>query len=571
MRSPICAFLGHVDAGKTSIMDSIRDTFFAYKESGGLTQNIGSTEVPTERINELSADLLKRFNIEVKVPSIIFIDSPGHEAFVTLRERGASVADLAILTIDVNAGIQQQTLESIDILKSYKTPFIIALTKIDRIKGYIPQKDISFLDFIKAQNNEYVENLDKKVYDLIADLSINSLQAERYDRVKDFTKEFMIVPVSAVNNIGIMDLLIMIIGLSQRYISLEAEKGNYASILEEKSVKGVGKIYDAIIYSGTLKVGDSVITLTPNGPEEDKIKGIMVLIPLEESRENFGKYESVKEVSASKPIRLILQNSNAMAGASLASFSSEDEKKRILEEISESSSGYNNANAEGLVVCADSIGSIEAIRKIAASKGIKIGKTKIGGPSKDDVSTAKVNGSVILCFNVACDKKTESIATMNSVSILISKSIYELFERYSSFSADKSRMELEGKLKSLTLPGKIIFLKGDIFRRSNPCVFGVEVLGGEIRPGYVLIKSDGTKLGRIENIQSDGINVDHATMGQKMAISVDGAVYGRNLSEGDELFNDISIEDVIKFSELADKLPKDYLDTLAETRKIKRL
>ena len=571
MRSPICAFLGHVDAGKTSIMDSVRDTFFAYKESGGLTQNIGLTEVPTERINELAGDLLKKFSVEVKVPSIIFIDSPGHEAFVTLRERGASIADIAILTVDVSAGIQQQTLESIEILKSYKTPFIIALTKIDRLKGYIPKKDVSFIDFIKAQNEEYVQNLDKKVYDLISDLSLQSLQAERYDRVKDFTKEFMIIPVSSVNNIGIKDLIIMIIGLSQKYIGLEEEKGNYASIVEEKSLKGVGKIYDAVVYSGTLKVGDSVLTRTYNGLQEDKIKGIMTLIPMEESRENFGKYESVREVSASKPVRLILQESNAMIGTSIAAFSTPQEKEEIIREVSQSSSGYNDDKAQGIVVCADSIGSIEAIKKIAESKGIKVGKTKIGSPSKEDISVAKLNGSILLCFNTQYDKKTESIASQNSVFIIQSKSIYSLFEEYASFSLEKATKDMDNKLKGFTLPGRIVFLKGNIFRRSDPCVFGIEVLAGEIRPGYNLIKSDGTKLGRIDKIQSDNVNFDRATAGQKMAISVDGAVYGRNLSDEDELFNDLSIEDIIKFDEVKDKLSADYSEALESTRKVKKL
>ena len=333
MRSPICAFLGHVDAGKTSIMDAIRDTMNAYKETGGLTQNIGSTEVPTDRIKEIATDLLSKFNINIHVPSIIFIDSPGHEAFVTLRKRGASIADIVILTVDVTEGIQNQTIESIEILKSYKTPFLIALTKIDTIRGFYKQEDKSFLEFISKQNQDYVQKLDEKVYNLIADFSIYGFQSERYDRVKDFTKEISIVPLSSINSIGIKDLIVMIIGLSQRYLELDKQESNSAAILEEKNIKGLGKVYDAIVYSGKISVGDMVIVQTPEGTVENKIKGIMRLIPMEESRENFGKYESLSSIEATAPIRLILREPNAMIGTSITVFSSEEEKNKIIGEI----------------------------------------------------------------------------------------------------------------------------------------------------------------------------------------------------------------------------------------------
>ncbi len=287
MRSPICAFLGHVDAGKTSIMDAIRDTMNAYKETGGLTQNIGSTEVPTDRIKGIASDLLSKFNINIKVPSIIFIDSPGHEAFVTLRKRGASIADIAILTVDITEGIQNQTIESIEILKSYKTPFLIALTKIDTIRGFYKIENSSFIDFISKQNQEYAQKLDEKVYNIISDFSNYGFQAERYDRVKEFTKEIAVVPLSSVNGIGIKDLIVMIIGLSQRYLELEKQESNSAAILEEKNIKGLGKVYDAIVYSGKISVGDSVIVQTPDGPAENKIKGIMRLIPLRRKPREF--------------------------------------------------------------------------------------------------------------------------------------------------------------------------------------------------------------------------------------------------------------------------------------------
>lgn len=571
MRSPICAFLGHVDAGKTSIMDAIRDTFFAYRETGGLTQNIGVTEVPTDRIKEITTDLLKKFNVEIKVPSIIFIDSPGHEAFVTLRERGASIADLAILTVDITEGLQKQTIESIDILKSYKTPFIIALTKVDTVHGYIESKDISFLDFLQKEGKSYTESVDKEVYSLVTDLSIYGFQAERYDRVTDFTKQVAIVPLSSVNNIGIKDLIVMIIGLSQRYISSSPSEGNHAAILEEKLVKGMGKVYDSIVYSGEINIGDKVLMQTREGPRDTKVKAIMRLVPMEESRENFGKYESIKSASATMPIRLILQDPEAMIGTSVAVFSTEDEKKALLSELENSTKGYNDDSAKGVVVCADSLGSLDAIRKIGASKEIEIGKTRIGEPSKNDISTARLNNGVILAFNVPVQKNTEILARAEGVTIIATNSIYTLFEKYVEFISDVKKRKFISITSALKLPAKVLFLKGNMFRRSGPCIIGVEVLGGEIRPGYLLINSKGERVGRIVNIQDDKKPMDRAVKGDKIAVSIDDAVYGRNLKDEDVLYTDMEIHDIIKFGDVAEIFSQDYIDVAAEIQKIKKI
>ena len=569
MRSPICAFLGHVDAGKTSIMDAIRDTMNAYKESGGLTQNIGSTEVPTDRIKEIASDLLAKFNINIKVPSILFIDSPGHEAFVTLRKRGASIADIVILTVDITEGIQNQTIESIEILKSYKTPFLIALTKIDTIRGFYKQENKSFLEFITKQNQDYIQKLDEKIYNLIADFSIYGFQAERYDRVKEFTKEISIIPLSSINSIGIKDLIVMIIGLSQRYLELDKQESNSAAILEEKNVKGLGKVYDAIVYSGKISVGDKVIVQAQDGTVENKIKGIMRLIPMEESRENFGKYESLSSIEATAPIRLVLREPNAMIGTSITVFSSEEEKNKIIEDINAENIGYNNDESKGLVICADSIGSIDAIRNIAKSFGIEVGKTKIGEPSKNDITTAGINGGALMCFNVPISRQTESMAEEYGVKIISANSIYTLFDSYNEFEKELKNMNLEKKLERLKLPSKFVFIKGNIFRRSSPCVFGIEVLEGEIRQNYPIMNSKGERIGRILDIESDKTKLSSAVIGDKVAISVDDAVYGRNIIEGEILYTDISMSDVMKFDDVAEELTADYKEALSEIRRIK--
>jgi len=155
LRQPIITVLGHVDHGKTTLLDKIRKTAIAAKEAGGITQAIGTTEIPTNVIKTLCGKLLERFKIKLIISGLLFIDTPGHEAFTTLRKRGGSIADLAILVIDINEGIMPQTIESLEILKVSRIPFIIALNKIDRIKGWTSAKEICCFSNIRKNRRRY--------------------------------------------------------------------------------------------------------------------------------------------------------------------------------------------------------------------------------------------------------------------------------------------------------------------------------------------------------------------------------------------------------------------------------
>ncbi len=474
------------------------------------------------------------------------------------------------LTVDSKEGIQKQTIESINILKAYKTPFLVALTKIDMIDGYIPKKDMSFLDFINSQNPKYTQNLEERLYSLVSDLSNYGFSSERYDRVKDFTKEVAIVPVSSVNNIGVNDLLVLIIGISQRYLPSEPTERADVAIVEEKAIKGLGKVYDAIVYSGKINVGDRVLMETLDGVKETKIKGIMKLKPLEESRENFGRYESVGSIDAVKPIRLILQNPEALIGTSISVFKDETEKENIEHTMKSSIQNYNDEKSGGVIVCADSIGSLDAMKKLSESEGIQVGLAKIGSPTKRDLDLAKVGNRAIMCFNVKIDREVTELADAEKVVLIQGKAIYSIIDQYKTLLSQQKGRELQDKLSKIILPAKFRVIEKSVFRRSNPCVFGAEILLGEIRPGYRVIKSDGKVLGRIMDIQNENKKLENAKAGDKIAVSIDDAVFGRNLYENDLLYTDIGQNDLINFEDVKDSLPEDYSLALNEIRKIKR-
>ncbi len=263
IRQPIVSVLGHVDHGKTSLLDHIRGTTVAAREAGKITQHIGATEVPVDTIKKICGDQLTARGI--KIPGLLFIDTPGHHAFTTLRARGGVLADIAVLIIDITEGLKPQTIESINILKQYKTPFVIAANKIDRINGWEPSDDQSFLDSYNQQIEEVKVVLDNLLYKLIGQIYEEDLQTERYDRIEDFTKTVAIIPISAKTGEGIQDLLMVLIGLAQRFLEtqLETEDGSgEGTILEVKEDRGLGTTIDTIIFNGIIRKNDTIVVGT---------------------------------------------------------------------------------------------------------------------------------------------------------------------------------------------------------------------------------------------------------------------------------------------------------------------
>ena len=204
IRQPVVSVLGHVDHGKTKLLDRIRGTSVQAREAGAITQHIGATEVPIEHIYEVCSQLIGKKKFDV--PGLLFIDTPGHHSFVTLRARGGSLADLAVLVIDIREGLMPQTIESIHILRQYKTPFVIALNKIDTIQGWICEEGRPFIMSEKVQQEHTLEAFNERLYAIMAQLAEEGISSDRYDRIDDFTKAVALVPISAKEGEGLPDL-----------------------------------------------------------------------------------------------------------------------------------------------------------------------------------------------------------------------------------------------------------------------------------------------------------------------------------------------------------------------------
>ena len=281
IRQPVVSVLGHVDHGKTKLLDRIRGTSVQAREAGAITQHIGATEVPIEHIYKMCSAIIGKKKFDV--PGLLFIDTPGHQAFMTLRARGGSLADLAVLVVDIKEGLMPQTIESIRILRQYRTPFVIAMNKIDTIQGWHSQEGRPFVLAEKVQQERTLEAFNDKMYTIIAQLAREGISADRYDRIDDFTKTVTLVPLSAKEGEGIQDLMLVLIGLAQKYLEsqLRKEEGpGRGTILEIKEEKGLGKTLDMILYSGTLRRGDTVALGTRGAPIVTKIKAILKPKPL---------------------------------------------------------------------------------------------------------------------------------------------------------------------------------------------------------------------------------------------------------------------------------------------------
>jgi translation initiation factor 5B len=575
-RSPICSTLGHVDHGKSSILDTIRGSNIIAKEAGAITQAIGASIVPMATIEKVCGNLLKASNINFTIPGILFIDTPGHAAFTSLRKRGGSISDIAILVVDINEGFKPQTIEAVEILKKSKTPFVVAANKIDILPGFNDQKGM-LMQNIMAQNPDVQYKIDNQIYEVVGKLSELGIQSERFDRIQDYTQQIAIVPCSAKARIGIPELLMVLAGLAQKFLEkcLECNicSPARATILEVKEEKGLGKTLDLIVYDGILNTNDILVIGNMGEPIITKVKALLVPAPLAEMRDKKTKFTSVKSVTAAMGIKVSAQNlDNVIAGMPVRVSPPnmlEQVKREIMEEVEEVFIGIDE---EGLVIKADSLGSLEALTTLLKEKEIPIKRARIGNISKKDILEAEANIekepylAAILGFNI----EDRSEIKQDHVKIITSDVIYHILDSYESWKEEKRKEEEEKELKGMQKPFKIKILEGYIFRQSNPAVVGVEVLEGEMHSNSSVMNKDGTELTRVKGLQENKKNVDKAERGKQVATSMDHVTIGRQIHENDILYSVITEDEFRRYKELKRLLTPEQKELLKEIGEIKR-
>jgi translation initiation factor 5B len=552
----------------------IRGTEVVSREAGGITQHIGATDVPIETIYKLCGPLIG--DHKFSVPGLLFIDTPGHYSFVTLRTRGGALADLAVLVIDINEGMKPQTIESINILKKFRTPFLIAANKIDLIPGWRHEEWKTFGEAVAAQDPRVAAELEEKIYNLSGKIFDKcGLSADRFDKITDFTKTVAMVPISGKYGEGLPDLLLMLVGLAQRFLGedLRTEEGpGEGTVLEVKEERGIGTAIDSIIYRGTIKVGDQiVVSSVKDEPIVAKIKGLQRPRPLDEIRDPTQRFERAKEVSAAAGIRIIAQGlETAMAGGSIRVVKGNLEE--LKDEIRKESQIKVELAAEGIIVRGDAIGSLEAFAFEAKQDDLPIRKIDIGNVTRKDVVEASHFADplhrAIFAFNVDINEDAKSEALSSGIKIFENDVMYRLLEDYRTWCKERTKeVEVEQRLE-IVFPGKMVIMRDHIFRVSKPAIVGVRVLAGRIRPGQGLVRQDGKEVGRIKSIRSGEESLKEAIAGAEVAISIDDAIVGRQIDVEDILLVDIPESHAHELANYA--LKQDEIEVLEQLAVIKR-
>ena len=572
IRQPIVTVCGHVDHGKTSILDSLRSTSVQETEKGGITQKISFTSYPAEQLKK-TCPLIESSGIKLDIPGFLLIDTPGHAAFTNLRKRGGSLADLAVLVIDINEGIKLQTAEVIQILKHNKTPFLIALNKIDNISGWRTNLKMGLKENIESQAMNIQNTFNERYMTLIGSLNSYGFDSDLYYNITDFTKKIALVPCSARTQQGIPELIMMLCGLSQKYLVNKLELGKDAKgvVLEIKKERS-GNYAETILYDGQLKKSDQIALSNLDGkPLITKIRVLEEIEPLS------AKFKPKEMVYASTGLRMqLVEKDEIFSGMPFEIYKNnlEELKEKFKKQLSESVNSL--LEKQGIIAKADSLGSLEALLFLLKQSNIPILKAGIGSIKKTDIASAKANmeinelNAVILGFNVAIDEEAGLLLKEEKIKVLTNEVIYKLIEDAVEFRKQKTKEIEKERLMGLASLFKIKILHQFVFRNLNPAIFGIRVEAGKVKKGLNLIDDKGEKIGRIKNIQHEKTSINEATQNMEVAVSVPGINFERVLKDKNYLYSDISEQHFRNFKKNKDLLSSAELKALQEIAEIKR-
>lgn len=576
LRSPICCIMGHVDTGKTKLLDCIRGTNVQEGEAGGITQQIGATYFPAENIRERTKEL--KADAILKVPGLLVIDTPGHESFTNLRSRGSGLCDIAILVVDIMHGLEPQTIESLNLLKMRNTEFIIALNKVDRLYGWKVSRNAPIRMSMKKQSGDVMSEFNRRVTHVITQFKEQGLNTELYYKNKEMGETFSIVPTSAITGEGIPDLLLLLVQWTQKTM---VEKLTYSdevqcTVLEVKVIEGLGTTIDVVLVNGVLHEGDQIVVCGLQGPIVTTIRALLTPHPMKEIRVK-GTYLQHKEIKAAMGIKIAAQGlEHAIAGTGLHVVGPDDDIEDIKETAEEdmrSVMSRIDKSGEGVYVQASTLGSLEALLEFLKTPEVNIPVSGIGiGPvHKKDVMKASVmlekknEYATILAFDVKVTPEAREMADDLGVRIFIADIIYHLFDQFKAYIDALKEERKKEAADEAVFPCVLKILPNCIFNKKDPIVLGVDIIEGIARVGTPICipAREFIDIGRIASIENNHKPVDSAKKGQKVAIKIVGSnpeeqqkMFGRHFEIEDELVSHISRRSI-------DILKANYRDDLS--------
>ncbi|KAI8012969.1 Eukaryotic translation initiation factor 5B [Camellia lanceoleosa] len=576
LRSPICCIMGHVDTGKTKLLDCIQGTNVQEGEAGGITQQIGATYFPAQNIRERTKEL--KADAKLKVPGLLVIDTPGHESFTNLRSRGSSLCDIAILVVDIMHGLEPQTIESLNLLKMRNTEFIVALNKVDRLYGWKVCRNAPIVKAMKQQSKDVQLEFNMRLTQVITQFKEQGLNTELYYKNKEMGETYSIVPTSAISGEGIPDLLLLLVQWTQKTM---VEKLTYSNevqctVLEVKVVEGHGTTIDVVLVNGVLHEGDQIVVCGMQGPIVTSIRALLTPHPMKELRVK-GTYLHHKEIKAAQGIKITAQGlEHAIAGTSLYVVGLDDDLEDIKESAMEDMKSVLNRidrSGKGVCVQASTLGSLEALLEFLKSPAVSIPVSgiSIGPVHKKDVMKASVmlekkkEYATILAFDVKVTPEARELADEVGVKIFIADIIYHLFDQFKAYIDNLKEEKKKEASEEVVFPCILKIMPTCVFNKKDPIVLGVDVLEGIAKVGTPICipQKEFIDIGRIASIENNHKPVDYAKKGQKVAIKLVGSnteeqqkMFGRHFEIEHELVSHISRRSI-------DVLQTNYRDDLS--------
>lgn len=585
LRSPICCILGHVDTGKTKLLDKIRQTNVQGGEAGGITQQIGATYFPVEAIKQKTEVMTKYEKRLFEVPGLLIIDTPGHESFTNLRSRGSSLCNIAILVIDIMHGLEQQTIESIRLLRDRKAPFIVALNKIDRLYDWETIPNNSFRDSFSKQKPSVQSEFQNRYDQIKVALAEQGLNSELYFQNKNMSKYVSIVPTSAVTGEGVPDLLWLLLELTQKRMSKQLMylTKTEATILEVKVVEGFGYTIDVVLSNGVLREGDRVVLCGLNGPIATNIRALLTPPPSRELRIK-SEYVHHKEVKAALGVKIAANDlEKAVAGSRLIVVGEDDDEEEIMEEVMDDLTGLLDSvdtSGRGVTVQASTLGSLEALLDFLKDMKIPVMSIGLGPVSKRDVMKATTmldkapELAIMLCFDVKVDKEAEQYANEQNIKIFNADIIYHLFDAFTDYQNKLMEQRRKDFMEYAIFPTVLKTIQ--IINKRNPMIIGVDVVEGAVRVGTPIcaVKKDPVTgatnilvLGKVVSLEVNHSSTDIVKKGQTaqgVAMRLENPssaqpVWGRHVDEKDNLYSLISRKsiDTLKDPAFRDSVSRD--------------
>ncbi|OVA15644.1 Elongation factor [Macleaya cordata] len=576
LRSPICCIMGHVDTGKTKLLDCIRGTNVQEGEAGGITQQIGATYFPAENIRERTKEL--KADATLRVPGLLVIDTPGHESFTNLRSRGSGLCDIAILVVDIMHGLEPQTIESLNLLKMRNTEFIVALNKVDRLYGWKTCPNAPIVKAMKQQSNDVQNEFKMRLTQIITQFKEQGLNTELYYKNKEMGETFSIVPTSAISGEGIPDMLLLLVQWTQKTMVEKLMFSNevQCTVLEVKVIEGLGTTIDVVLVNGVLHEGDQIVVCGMQGPIVTTIRALLTPHPMKELRIK-GSYLHHKELKAAQGIKITAQGlEHAIAGTGLYVVGPEDDvedvKETTMQDMRTVMSRIDKSG-EGVCVQASTLGSLEALLEFLKSPAVNIPVSgiSIGPVHKKDVMRASVmlerkkEYATILAFDVKVTPEARELADESGVKIFIADIIYHLFDQFKAYIDNLKEEKKKEAAEEAVFPCVLKIMPNCVFNKKDPIVLGVDVLEGIAKVGTpICIPSrEFIDIGRIASIEINHKQVDAAKKGQKVAIKIASSsseeqqkMFGRHFEMDDELVSHISRKSI-------DILKANYRDDLS--------